>query len=108
MTTETEKRNADLIAIKDLIDKQTKPARGAQGSRCEKALSNGTFRPARGADTCDGELCCGAARVPMDNGAWMTIETCGGAEQPTYDYQPPRDPLAIKMPDTKSVPFACI
>lgn len=73
-------------------------------------MSNGTFRPARGAETCDGELCCGAAKVPVagSNGAWMTIETCGAADQKTYNYQPPRDPLALTMPAKQPYTFTCI
>lgn len=94
------------------------PAPGAEGSRCEKALSNGTYRPKRGveAGTCGGKdsgLCCGAARVWMGSGttadaAWRTIETCQKEDAETYNYQPPREPMALTMPKTESVPFACI
>lgn len=110
------KRGEDLDAIKKLIaaNKAAEPAAGAVGSRCEKALSNGTFRPARTEVDCGGEgTCCGAARVWMDSGStadagWRTIETCGTTEQATYDYQPPRAPMATTMPATLSVPFTCI
>lgn len=44
----------------------------------------------------------------MSNGAWMTIETCGAADQKTYEYQPPRSPLALKMPTKEPYTFACI
>jgi len=80
----------DLKEIKTMLENQETPAPGTAGARCEKALSNGTFRPQRGAMTCGGEesgLCCGAARVWMPAGTnaagaavqdamWRTIETC--------------------------------
>lgn len=94
------------------------PAPGEAGSRCEKALSNGTWRPGdrRGeAGECAEGLCCGAARVWMDIGdagqeeaAWRTIETCQSEEATTYDYQPPRESLAVALPAVQQVPFACI
>jgi hypothetical protein len=108
-------RNADLKTIKALVEAQlARPDPGTAGARCEKALSNGTFRPARTEVDCGGEgTCCGAARVWMDSGStadagWRTIETCGTTEQATYDYQPPRAPMATTMPATLSVPFTCI
>jgi len=109
-------RAADLKTIKALVESQETPAPGSAGARCEKALSNGTGRPKRGDMTCGGEesgLCCGAARVWMDSGeeanaGWRTIETCQSIEAATYDYQPPRAPMATTMPATVSVPFTCI
>lgn len=78
LTTRTTTRNDKLTEIEKLINaaKTLKP--GEIGARCEKALSNGTFRPARvGATLCGENNCCGAARVPITNGeGWMTIETC--------------------------------
>jgi len=111
-----DKRNADLEAIKLLLAGQKVPAPGTKGARCEKALSNGTWRPARGAETCAETLCCGAARVWMDagagtagtNAAWRTIETCQTATDTTFEYQPPRAPLATTMPPTQTVDFTCI
>jgi hypothetical protein len=66
--------------------------------------------------TCGGEeseLCCGAARVWMNSGeeedaGWRTIETCQMATASTYDYQPPRAPMATSMPAKESVAFTCI
>jgi len=93
------------------------PAPGTAGARCEKALSNGTFRPKRGpANSCGGEesgLCCGAARVWMESGttadaAWRTIETCQLETALTYAYQPPRAPMATTMPAKVTVDFTCI
>jgi hypothetical protein len=117
----TERAN-NLKKIKDLIKAQddNAPAMGAQGSRCEKALSNGTFRPRRGEQTCDEGLCCASSRVWMDAGAgadsvdaaWRTIETCQTADTQgaamTYMYQPPRSPMAIEMPDKVGYPYMCI
>jgi len=85
----TERLN-NLKTIKTMLEDQETPAPGTAGARCEKALSNGTFRPQRGVMTCGGEesgLCCGAARVWMAAGTnaagvavqeamWRTIETC--------------------------------
>jgi len=97
----------DLKTIKELLEAAVTPAPGTEGARCEKALSNGTFRPQRGEMTCGGEesgLCCGASRVWMDagvtkdgvaveNAMWRTIESCQLATAETYDYQPPRAPM---------------
>lgn len=84
-------RANNLKTIKDLLDGYEEPAPGTEGARCEKALSNGTWRPARGEMTCGEELCCGAARVWMAAGvgassdaAWMTIETCQKITATTY------------------------
>lgn len=82
----------DLKTIKGLMETELEtPEPGTVGARCEKALSNGTFRPQRGEMTCVGTeenpLCCGASRVWMAAGTnadgvaveqamWRTIETC--------------------------------
>lgn len=97
-------RNKDLVAIKDLIvtELTRKPA-GTIGSRCEKALSNGTMRPNRSGEvTCGSEdNCCGAARVWMAAGPgtadamWRTIETCQNAKDTTFSYVAARAPLAV-------------
>lgn len=87
-------RAAALADIKKLLDDYEEPAPGTEGARCEKALSNGTWRPARGEQTCEEGLCCGAARVWMPAGvgtgaasaAWMTIETCQKNTESTYAY----------------------
>jgi len=108
-----------LVAIGKLLEAEAAaaPARGAPGARCEKALSNGTFRPARGASTCTAAdpakpACCGAARIPIpgaEAGAgWMTVETCGTADQENYSYTPPRAPLATTAPAPTAYPFTCI
>jgi len=57
------KRKADIKLIVGLLDARVKPAKGAANWRCEKALSNGTFRPTRGEKTCAEGLCCGAAKI---------------------------------------------
>lgn len=110
-------RETALATIKTLLENQPEtPAPGTEGARCEKALSNGTYRPKRGEETCGGKdsgLCCGAARVWMTTGTtadsgWRTIETCQQDTAETYSYQPPRAPMATTMPATVSVPFACI
>lgn len=77
-------RGNDLKAIKALLEAEVTPAPGTIGARCEKALSNGTWRPKRRDEVDCGseENCCGAARVWMKAGAgtadaaWRTIETC--------------------------------
>jgi hypothetical protein len=122
-------RLADLKEIKALMEKNLEdtPEPGTVGARCEKALSNGTFRPARGETTCKGTeeapLCCGASRVWMAAGVssdqaggvvaqadamWKTIETCQAADATEYAYQPPRAPMATEMPATVTVGFTCI
>lgn len=57
------KRKQDIKDIVALLDARAVPAKGAAGWRCEKAISNGTFRPARNEKTCATGLCCGAAKV---------------------------------------------
>jgi len=70
------KRASDLSDIEDLIDDNPAPAAGTIGARCEKAVSNGTFRPKRDLETCTGEtVCCGASKIAVGN-LIMTIETC--------------------------------
>jgi hypothetical protein len=109
-------RAAALTTIKGLLEaaKKAAPAPGQAGARCEKALSNGTFRPARGEETCAEGLCCGAARVWMsagageENAAWRTVETCQPIETQKFEYQPPRAPMATAMPAKVEVDFACI
>lgn len=119
LETQMVQRANDLKTIKELLEAEEVPGKGKAGSRCEKAPSNGTWRPARGETTCDEGLCCGAARVWMDAGAnadgeavanagWRTIETCQLATATAYDYQPPRAPMQTAMPDTVSVDFMCI
>jgi len=115
LESEMVQRATDLKTIKALLEAEmaAKPAPGTKGARCEKAISNGTYRPARGEQTCAEGLCCGAARVWMGSGttadaAWRTIETCQTATDTTYAYVAPRAPMqtAANSPDT--VPFACI
>lgn len=114
-----EQRGKDLKTIKDLIAAQKTPAAGAAGSRCEKALSNGTFRPTRALDqtkegqVCDKGLCCGAAKVPLTAGTtekagFRIIESCINPADPKYKYQPPRAPLALTMPTKIEADFTCI
>lgn len=104
-------RTSNLAAIKALLMAEVKPARGTAGARCEKAMSNGTFRPARvtgeAGNICGAGLCCGAARIPKGS-AVMIIETCQPAGATTYTYVPPRAPMATTMPAGSSVPFTCI
>lgn len=102
-------RAANLATIQALIEanKAARPARGTAGARCEKALSNGTFRPARGEGTCAEGLCCGAAQRVM-LGAVATVETCQKLADQTYAWQPARAPMALTMPATVDVPFTCI
>lgn len=111
-------RADDLAKIKKLLadNAAAAPARGAAGARCEKALSNGTFRPARSATTCtapEGKIaCCGASRIPIpgaEAGAgWMTVETCGNTEQKKYAYTPPRKPMETENPKAVEYDFTCI
>jgi len=102
-------RATKLSDIETLLDKAITdaPKKGKKGWRCEKALSNGTFRPKRGEKTCDATLCCGAGKYRKDN-LVITVETCQAAADKTYNYQPPRAPLATSAPKVISVPFACI
>merc|ERR1711970_213598 len=80
---------------------------GAAGWRCEKALSNGTFRPARNEKTCAEGLCCGAAKF-KDGNVFMTVETCQAKATTTYDYVRPRTPLATDWTKVPKIPFTCI
>lgn len=102
-------RNTDLDTIERLLDdaEAAAPTAGAAGARCEKAMSNGTFRPKRSEATCAEGLCCGAARIPKGN-LMMTVETCQLLAATTYDYVAPRKPLATVMPEPTSHPFTCI
>jgi len=102
-------REDDLDDILALVTEaeEDAPAAGAAGSRCEKALSNGTFRPTRGATTCNEGLCCGAARIPMGD-VMMTIETCQAEATTTYDYVAARAPMATEAPAAETVDFVCI
>jgi len=110
-------REGNLNTIKDMLEALPEaPAPGAEGSRCEKALSNGTYRPKRGEEQCGGKdsgLCCGGARIWMKTGTtaysgWRTIETCQKEDAETYSYQPPRAPMALTMPTPVSAAFSCI
>lgn len=127
LATALKKRGEDLDAIKKLIaaNKAAEPKPGAVGSRCEKALSNGTFRPARRTDGKAGQvcnstdaaaMCCAAAKVPLKGGAdggtdvgFRIVETCQLVATTTYSYQPPREPLATTMPaKIAATSVACI
>jgi len=106
-------RAAALETIAQLVDAEilAAPARGAQGWRCEKAMSNGTFRPPRSqaAGTCLEGLCCGAARVPVQGGvAVMTVETCQPELADAAAWSPPRAPMATTAPTGESYPWTCI
>jgi len=104
-----QKREDDLDDILALVTaaEEDAPAAGAAGSRCEKALSNGTFRPQRGETTCNEGLCCGAARIPQGD-VMMTIETCQAEGTTEYSYVAPRAPMATTAPDAETVDFVCI
>lgn len=103
-----ETRSVNIGKIETLVDKAIadKPAAGAAGARCEKAMSNGTFRPKRDEATCATGLCCGAAKIPVGE-AFMTIETCGSTGG-TYSYVAPRAPMATTDPAGKDYAFTCI
>jgi hypothetical protein len=108
-------RGKDLATIKGLITTElTRIVTGDAGSRCEKALSNGNWRPERNEETvCVTGLCCGAARIWMESGttkdaAWRTIETCQPSGTGAYSYQPPRAPMATTLPTKVIAKFACI
>lgn len=110
LATAEAKRKTDLAAIEKLVDaaKDAKPKAGATGARCEKAMSNGTFRPKRGEKVCTAATdCCGAAKGAM-GGATMTIETCQPKTTTKYKYQPPRAPMATAWPAKVEWPFVCI
>jgi len=104
-----QQREDDLDDILALVTEaeEDAPAAGAAGSRCEKALSNGTFRPQRGETTCNEGLCCGAARIPQGE-VMMTIETCQAEGTTSYSYVPPRAPMATDAPAAETVDFVCI
>lgn len=108
-------RAANLKKIKELLDAYEEPAPGTLGARCEKALSNGTFRAKRDTEMMCGEgNCCGAARVWMSAGAsqadagWMTIETCQPLATTEFDYVRERRPMEVDWPEPVKVPFTCI
>lgn len=99
-------RTADLDAIKNLIAADVKPALGETKGRCEKPMTNGDWAR-RG--KCKVETdCCGAAKGTGPNGATMTIEVCLDNKATTYNYRPPRAPMATTWPATQSWDFVCI
>jgi hypothetical protein len=100
-------RKEKIAKIVKLLDDRVAPKKGAAGWRCEKALSNGTFRPARNEKTCADGLCCGAAKLKTGN-LVMTIETCQTKTATKYEYTKPRSPLAVAWTKVPDVPFACI
>jgi len=100
-------RESDLETIEDLLTDQVIPERGSAGARCEKALSNGTWRQARDDTTCNEGLCCGAAKIPMGN-VMMTIETCQAEATVEVQWGPARGPMETTVPDTDPYPFTCI
>jgi len=100
-------RATNISTIQALVDGATKPTAGSAGARCEKAMSNGTFRPRRDEATCAEGLCCGAAKIPVGK-AVMIIETCQAKDAATYSYAPPRAPMALAMPTGTDYPFTCI
>merc|ERR1711920_381592 len=101
-----QRREDDLDDILALVTEAEEDAPAA-GSRCEKAMSNGTFRPARDETTCNEGLCCGAARILEDN-VLMTIETCQAEGTTEYSYVAPRAPMATTAPAAVKVDFVCI
>merc|ERR1712010_199523 len=101
-------RASDLSDIEDLIDDNPAPAAGTIGARCEKAVSNGTFRPKRDLETCTGEtVCCGASKIAVGN-LIMTVETCQNDTTTSFSYVAPRGPMETEPPTGKTVPFQCI
>jgi len=100
-------RAKNISDIEKLVDAQVKPAPGTANARCEKAMSNGTFRPRRDEKTCAEGLCCGAAKIPVGK-AVMIIETCQTKTATTYSYAKPRAPMATSMPTGTDYPFTCI
>lgn len=104
-------RKKAIEDVEDFLADQVVPARGTAGARCEKALSNGTFRPARDAETvCAADLCCAAARIPTGNG-WRTVETCQpeAGEDLTMSWVAlPRVALANELPAAASYSYTCI
>merc|ERR1712036_119501 len=103
----TSARKEKIAKIVKLLDDRGKPAKGAAGWRCEKALSNGTFRPARNEKTCAEGLCCGAAKY-KDGALMMTIETCRAKATTTYEYVKARTPLATDWTKVPNVPISCL
>jgi hypothetical protein len=86
---------------------------GEKGARCEKALSRGNQggrAPRAALSTCKNETdCCGAAKkADKATGLLVTVEVCWPKDSKTYDYQPARAPMAVKMPDPEPWAFACI
>jgi len=101
-------RSTKLDDIEELLEGLTTPAAGTVNARCEKAVSNGTFRPKRNEETCTGEtVCCGAAKIPMGN-VIMTVETCQEVTTEKYAWAPPRAPMETEMPDADDYLFQCI
>jgi len=100
-------RKEKIAKIVKLLDDRASPKKGAAGWRCEKALSNGTFRKARNEKTCAEGLCCGAAKITEGN-LVMTIETCQTKASTKYEYTKPRTPLATTWTKVADVPFSCI
>lgn len=105
---EEQARQDKLDAIEEWIDENPPKAAGTVGARCEKAVSNGTFRPKRNEETCTGEtVCCGASKIAVGN-LIMTVETCQNDTTTSFSYVAPRGPMETEPPTGKTVPFQCI
>lgn len=100
-------REEALEDIEALLEANAPAERGTAGARCEKALSNGTWRQARDETTCNEGLCCGAARIPMGD-VMMTVETCQAEATVEVGWAPARGPMATAMPEETLYPFTCI
>lgn len=100
-----------LIEVEVQAGLDGRPQRGQEGARCEKAMSNGTFRPARGqaAGTCAEGLCCGAQRIQVEGGqALMTVETCRPEAATEAPWRAPRGPMDLQAPAAVTYPWTCI
>jgi len=111
-------REKDITTITTLLkDRKAKAPKyekgaGAKGARCDKAMTQGSAGPKRGAGTCQTPEtnCCGAAKkLDAVTGLLMTVEVCWPKADKKYKYQPPRGPMATTMPATQDDwDFACI
>jgi len=98
-------RDQKLAAIAKLPVKTI--ARGKDGGRCEKPMTNGDWAR-RGKCEDEEKLCCGAATGLAPNGATMVIEVCQDKTKETYGYVGPRAPMATALPAKVDLPFKCI
>merc|ERR1712224_812272 len=96
-----------MILESELKTRVTGPSAGGTGSRCEKGLTNGSYRE-RSSNACTNKSdCCGSATGWVD-GSLMTIETCQPRYTTKYKYTPPAHLGDAYIKEPQMWDFRCI